>query len=330
MLETTSLGVAETAVARHHTYTLLSHLLLQGLTADLWPIVQQVPELHSTLPSAPNFEETAVAHQTLFTFDIFPYESIFRDSSGLLGGDITEAVIHSYQAAGFYVQDDATSPDHIGHEMALLAFLCGAEADAWEDALPLVARHMQTRQQEFLQQHVLTWFFPLALAVQQQGNAFYTAVFTLAADLIIDHAQQSGLPTETRFALPDTPALLSNDKTSLKDIAAYLTNPVYSGFALSRGDVARLARAHKLPRGFGKRDLMLHNLLQAAAQYEMLPALLQTLLTLVEEWQMGYGRFAAQSAMLTPFLQPWQERIAATKALLATMQQHAAAAQPIS
>ncbi len=325
MTETLTLTRAETAVARHHTYTLLSRLLLEGLTAELWPIVQQVPELCAELPPEPDFEETAVLHQSLFAFNLFPYESVYRDTTGLLGGRITDAVMHNYQAAGFAVNDDATSPDHVGYELALLAFLCGAEADAWEDTLPLMAQRIRDKQRDFLQKHLLTWLFPLALAVQQQGNGFYTAVFTLATDLIIDHATElfslQNLPTHN---LPEPPDLLTNEKTSLKDIAAHLTNPVYSGFVLSRDDVSGIARAHKLPRGFGKRDLMLHNLLKSAVQYDALPALLQTFIMLAERWVAGYGRFAQQSPALAPFLQPWQVRATASKSLLATLQQHAA------
>lgn len=324
MLETTSLSAAETAVARHHTYALLSCLLLDGLTADLWPIVQQIPELSATLLAEPDFAQTAAAHQTLFAFNIFPYESVFRDASGLLGGDVTESVSHSYLANGFNVGDDAASPDHIGSELALLAFLCGAEADAWEDNLPLVAQQMRAKQRDFLQQHLLTWLFPLALAVAQQGDAFYTAVFTLTTDLIIDYAQEIRFLGEIGFLLPPAPNLLTNEKTSLKEIAAFLTNPVYSGLVLSRADISRLARAHKLPRGFGKRDLMLHNALQAAVQYDALPDLLHLLRNLIDEWAVGYGRYARQCSSLDPFLQPWQERLTNTKEMLRVMQQHAA------
>ncbi len=324
MTETLPLTLTETAVARHHTYTLLSRLLLEGLTPDLWPVVQQLPELRTELPAEPDFTETAVAHQSLFTFNLFPYESIFRDASGLLGGSVTDAVIHSYQSAGFTAGGDATSPDHVGHELALLAFLCGAEADAREDNLPLIARQMQAKQRDFLQQHLLNWLFPLALAVQQQGHRFYTAVFTLATDLVTDHAKELlGLQIMSKQTLPDSPDLLDNDKTSLKDVAAHLTNPVRSGFALSRDDVSGIARTHNLPRGFGKRDLMLHNMLKAAVQYDALPALLQTIISLAKEWGEGYGRFTQQSPALQPFLQPWQERVSATQTMLTTLLQHA-------
>ncbi len=321
-----TLTLAETAVARHHTYTLFSRLLLEGVTPGLWPTVQQLAELHAELPSEPDFAEMAAAYQTLFAFNIFPYESIYRDSSGLLGGSITEAVVHSYQASGFPVSDDATSPDHVGHELALLAFLCRVEANAWAGDMHPMAQRVQALQQDFLQNHLLTWLFPLALAVKQQGNGFYTAVLTLTTDLVIDHAQEIGFRGEIGFRLPPTPNLLTNDKTSLKEIATYLTNPVHSGFVLSRDDVSGIARAHKLPRGFGKRDLMLHNLLQAAVQYDALHAVLETFIALAKQWEEDYGRYAQQAPALQPFLQPWQERVAVTQALLATLQQHAAPA----
>ncbi|MCA9936372.1 MAG: molecular chaperone TorD family protein [Ardenticatenaceae bacterium] len=316
------MNLTHIALARHHAYTLLSRLFLDGLTEELWPYAQAVPELTAVLPSNPNFDETAVAHHTLFAFNLFPYESIYRDASGLLGGSVTDSILSSYQDAGFAIDDDATSSDHIGHELALLAFLCGAEADAREDNLPTVALQMQVRQRDFLQKHLLNWLFPFVLAVKQQGNAFFTAVATLTTDLITNHATElSSFVNLTIPNLPDPPDLLANEKTSLKDIAAYLTNPVYCGIFLSRDDVGRIARAHNLPRGFGKRDLMLHNLLKAAVQYDALPNLLETLHTITQDWVAAYQQFAEETPILTPFLQIWNGRVQTTQQLLTTIQE---------
>ena len=138
-----NLGAGELALARHLTYGLLGQLYLEGITAVTLPTIQNIPTLSETITIPFNTDEAAARHQTLFGFNIFPYESIFLDGSGLLGGVVTDSVLHSYQEAGFTVDANSTSPDHIGNELALLAHLCGAEADAWEDNLASTAERIR-------------------------------------------------------------------------------------------------------------------------------------------------------------------------------------------
>lgn len=308
------------ARARHHTYTFLSRLYLDGLTEELLAYAEAVPELAAVL--SPPFQPDAAAadHQHLFGFNVFPYESIFLDPQGLLGGIVTDALIRYYQEVGFQIDASTSSPDHIGYELGLLAFLCGAEADAWENDLPAVAENRRRQQQRFLQTHLLRWLLPLVIGVRQQSSPFYRAVADLTLDLAHSHTADLGQsPAETAppFALPAPPPLLEDRYTGLSQIARYLTTPPYSGVFLSRDDVADLARRQQLPRGFGSRHQMLTNLMRSAVQYDAFPNLLQLLHERVAGWESEYTSYAGDLPQAAPFAEPWQERTAVTTHLLA-------------
>lgn len=315
------LGPGDLALARHLTYTLLGQLYLEGVTAVTLPTIQIIPSLAQTVKTPFNADESAAGHQTLFGFNVFPYESIFLDGSGLLGGAVTEGVQHSYQEAGFEVDAGSSSPDHIGHELALLAHLCGAEADAWQDNLAFRAEQMRQLQWDFLQEHLLRWLVPFVLAVKGQKRPFYTALAQLTLDFVYDHWQEISAPLRLENFLPDPPSLLNDEKTGLKEIAGYLTTPPYNGFYLSWDDVTQLARLHNIPRGFGDRTQMMTNLLRGAAQFETLPALLDELKAAAASWQEAYAAAANSMPALAPFLINWQERIGQTGQIVAKISQ---------
>ena len=298
------------ALARHHAYRLFSRLFLEGLTADLWPYVQQIGELTAVLPATFDADEAAATHQHLFGFNLFPYASIFLASDGLLGGDVSNQASQQYQQAGFAVDTAATSPDHIGHELQFLAYLCAAEADAWRDKLPLIAQRMQQLQVDFLQKHLLYWLIPLATAVSAQQEPLYSQITELAVQLVHDHAtdlaqQQLSIPLSS-YALPTPPDILAQEKTGLRRIARYLTIPPYSGLFLSRDHIGRLARQLDLPRGFGSREQLLENLLQTAVQYDLLPQLITLLQQTIKTWQ---ATLQSHSTSFPTHITPWLKRL---------------------
>ena len=314
------MNTVDIALARHHTYALFGRLYLEGVTAVTLPTLQSIPELAGTLPNTFDADEAAAEHQSLFGFNVFPYESIFLDETGLLGGAATDAALESYRQAGFPFGDNSASADHIGHELALLAHLCGAEAEALEDNLPLVTERMRGLQRDFLQSHLVRWLPPFVLAVKRQERPFYTALAALTLEFANDHGG-AFRETPLEAPLPKPPNLLDNDKTSLKDIAEFLTTPPHSGIFLSRDDVGRLARQMDLPRGFGDRTQMLTNLMRTAAQYDTLPALLEAIRQHVVAWNNDYDQIALDYPTLIPFITPWQTRLQAAQQILHCIQE---------
>lgn len=299
----------ETALAYHHAYHLFGQLFLHGLTPELYPYLHQMPELAQHLAPEPDFEEAAVVHQNLFGFNIHPHESIFLGEEGLLGGTVASAVQQTYIEIGYQT---AGEPDHIGRELEALAFLCAAEAEAWEDNIPHIAMQMQGKQLTLLHNHLLKWLWPFTKAVQAHHHPLYTAVATLLRSVIVTHIEQRPVNSAT-FALPDAPAILEDEKTGLKDIAHYLVTPVYSGFYLSRDMIGRIGRQFELPRGFGGREQMLTNLLRSAAQFDLLPELIGHLHSMTQQW---YDEAMGEHLALTPYTHIWAARLEQTLTIL--------------
>lgn len=313
-----SLTPHKQALARRHAYTVLSRIFRDGLTPTLLPFAQQISQLAPLLPDPYDPDEAAAAHHRVFSLNIFPFESFFLDESGLLGGPAAARVQAAYEAAGFRPGDDA-APDHVGYELALLGFLAGAEADAWEDGQENIAGRMAQLQHDFLVQHLLRWLPPLVIALRRLGDPFYVALGNLALDFSVAHLKTYGGAAAAKPGafLPEPPPLLADEKTGLRDIADYLTTPSYSGFFISREDVGRLAQRQELPRGFGKRGQLLVNALRAAAQYETLPAFLADLAEMAGHWQNAYRILRRTHPPLVFFLRPWREQTAVTQSLLA-------------
>lgn len=310
---------AQKARARSYSYSLFSRLFLSPITAEILPYLQAVDELQAALPQSINLEELAADHHQLFAFNVFPYEAVFLDDSGLLGGAVTDAVRRRYQQAGYHVDATASSPDHIGHELGLLAFLSAAEADAHEDREQQHVHRLRRHQSEFLEHHLLRWLPPLTLALRDHQLPFYARVGQMTLQLVQEQmADLHGSAPRTPEPLPPAPQPLQDSESGLSEIAAFLVTPLHSGLYLSRETIGALARELDLPRGFGSRKQLLLNTLRSAAQYERLDAVLDALQALAAEWADGLASVA--SGPSAPFVAVWQERVVATRNMLREMQ----------
>ncbi|MEZ4590217.1 MAG: molecular chaperone TorD family protein [Chloroflexota bacterium] len=285
------LNQAQLARARSYSYRLFSELFLQGVTAVSLPYLQQIPELTAVLPQPFNADSAAASHHELFQFNIFPYESFYLGEDGLVGGEVTAVVNQSYFQLGWQTAVTATEADHLGQELACLAFLGAQEAEAWESEQPAAAQDWQTRQQFFLQNHLLRWAPNCLLAIQEQSDPFFTELAQMTLTLLLSHLQNGAPPPDF---LPPSQNILANEKSGFKEIAHFLLLPALSGLSLSRDNIGQLGRQFNLPRGFGSRETMLLNLLRTAVQYDALPALLTALQETCRRWQSSYQQLIDQ------------------------------------
>jgi putative dimethyl sulfoxide reductase chaperone len=302
------LAATEVALGRYHAYTLLGRLFLEGVTAETWPYVVQVLQLAVAVREGRQGGAVVPeegAHYGLFGLHIFPYESFFLGERGLLGGAVTAAVQGRYAEAGFAAGGDTTPADHTGHELAFLAFLCRAEAEAGAEAQAVAGR----RQELFLAEHLLRWLSPLVVALQRQSHRFYAALANLTWDLVADHYRALNAAATPAFTLP---APRTEPPNGLKEMANFLTTPAHSGLFLGREEVRLLARPLNLPTGFGGRRQMMQQLLEAAARYDSLSPLLHQLATLLDAWRDTYAQQSASDPHLAPFISPWQQRLEQT------------------
>jgi TorA maturation chaperone TorD len=305
------------AVAYSRLYELLRDLFLRGLTADLLPQAATIDELCVVLPPVFDADENAALFQGAFGFNVFPYQSLFLDPAFLLGGAESARIRQFYATAGYAPDLSTGEPDHIGHELGLLAHLCGAEADALADGQPRAVAQARALQQRFLDEHLLWWLPCFAAALQRQPALFYAALADVTLALVTAH--RAALPAPAAPLVDRLPACsqpLDEPAAGLREIAGFLATPVCTGIYLSRDDIAALARAAGLPRGFGDRRQMLTNLLRAAAEFDSIAPVVAGLRAIVAGFDAAYARFAAGGDPCAAVADAWLDRVAACAALL--------------
>jgi TorA maturation chaperone TorD len=306
------------AVAYSRLYELLRDLFLRGLTADLLSQAATIDELRVALPPVFDADENAALFQSTFGFNVFPYQSLFLDPAFLLGGAESARIRQVYATAGYAPDLSTGEPDHIGHELGLLAHLCGAEADALADGQPRAVEQARALQQRFLDEHLLWWLPCFAVALQRQPAPFYAALADVTLALVTAH--RATLPAPAAHLVDRLPACappLDDPATGLQEIAAYLATPACTGVYLSRDDIAALARSAGLPRGFGDRRQMLTNLLRAAAEFDGVAAVAAALRGVVADFELAYIRYAGGGAACAAIAAAWRARVAAFEAMLA-------------
>ena len=235
----------------------------------------------------------------------------------MIGGVVAASVATAYQQAGLIVDSgNVENPDHVGSEMTFLGQLCQTEAEAWEGELRSEATRLRGIQRQFLDEHLLRWLLLLKQALHQQGNHFYGALAELAWGMVMNHREDLATDSSNELLdlkLPPPPQSIHQDEAGVREIAEYLLTPAISGFYLSRDDIGRLARAHRLPRGFGSRQDMLTNLLRAAASYGRFELLLLDLDALMGAWHDVYASCSELPGPVALIASGWDARIEASR-----------------
>lgn len=344
------------ALAYAQAFELFARLYRHGLTPALMMEAAQLPELAAVAPQPYNADEAAASFYTLFGMNVFPYQSVFLDPEGLLGGTETARVRISYRHMGFVADETGEPADHLAHELDALAFLCQAEAEAWEDGRSDMAAYAQQLQVRFLDEHLLRWLPAFAAAVQRHGDPFYAEVAGLAWSLAAERKRSlepgalgtaingemvhgemisltlrpfsNGVDNDSAVRQsaesPESPVdrverLLADPQTDLDAIASFLLTPAYSGLYLSRRDISRLSRSVDAPHGFGERRWMLRTLLRSAAEFGQFAAVLKELEDLVNEAMFTLRRYSEETHH-SDSIQPWLERLDATLHLLTMLE----------
>lgn len=306
----TALHGVDLVEGRHRAYALLGEALVNGLTEPVFERLGALPALHDVLPSAPSDEEAAAFHEAT-SLDVFPFESVFVDPEGLLEGPTTATVAEAYRAAGFHPDTRSRPADHVGVELAFLAHLCAAEADALRDGADEAVSIVRAHAAAFLDAHLLRWLPALVVAWDTQAGCPWVArLGHLALELAVSHRGAGGAEIA---ALPSATLDLDDANTRLADIVRYLVRPAASGWFLSRRGIARLAQRIDLPTGFGPRARMLEQVVFTAVDARVVPALVEALEAEVREVAEGLQALARIGADVSP----WTAALVATQATLA-------------
>lgn len=304
------------ALARSRAYGLLGDLFLDGLDARSLLAWRQVDGGVLADPAAPvDLEAAAEAHARLVLIGLPPYEGAFLAADGLLGGDTTAAVRTDRALAGLG-DPPGHEPDHVGSELAWLAFLSGAEADAKRDGVD--PERILALQRGALDDHLLRWVpqwvtHLRGLPTRGDADSVYVRGAELALAVLTEHRGSLGdraLPGRpaSGWDLPPAAPVLEDPRAGLRAIAEHLCVPCQCGGYLARDTIAAIGRSLDLPMTFGARPDLLEGLFCAAAQYGRVPEVCTALDQLLAGWS---------DAWTSPWSAPWVERAGITRAMLA-------------
>ncbi|MCA9717368.1 MAG: molecular chaperone TorD family protein, partial [Myxococcales bacterium] len=307
-----ALAGRDEAEARGRAYVLLAELLARGPTAELMGPASASPALAAAIAGR-ELDELAADHQHVFGFSVPPLEGLFLDADAGAGGESAARVRETYAAIGYRVDPTQDEPEHLATELRALAVLSGAEADALEDDKRVVVAELRRLQARLLDAHLLRWLPIFSAAARRVGRPFPSALVRQIEQLVRMHRDALG----DADAREPGPALgetldLDDPELDLRDIARFLTTPARAGVFLGRGDIARVGRAFRLPRGFGGRALMMQHLLRAAARFDTLAELTAALVAIVDESDAQLRSWGACA-------DPWRARASATREALARL-----------
>jgi len=105
-----------------------------------------------------------------------PYESVYR--SEIMMSEHASDVLNIYHRAGLEVRG-GEPPDHIGFELAFMAFLCNKEEECREAGDLVSADGVRSLQHDFMSDHILRWMPQFCRNILSYDSGFYTAVAEL-------------------------------------------------------------------------------------------------------------------------------------------------------
>jgi TorA maturation chaperone TorD len=311
----------ELARSRSLAYGLLAKLLLRGLDREQLELVGALPGLAEALPDSlgeAELDELAAEHHTLFHLESTPYAAEFTGA--------TEAVHDAFRMGGFVPRLDDVRADHLGVLLGHLSFLVGAEADALEDGNATAASRVEELISPFIDLHLLSWLPCYLASALDRPTTLWTSVLQMAYDVLTEHRADLSESGESVGPRSDT-LDLDAPKTSLRDVAEFLSQPGRCGVYISRDDITAVARGAGAPRGFGSRRMMLENLLQSAAEYEQSNHAFRALRQLVAS--RGASMLELAGGRVAPaLLRPWLERVDETSELLQRMENASCKSKP--
>ncbi|MPZ14126.1 MAG: hypothetical protein GEU73_06825 [Chloroflexi bacterium] len=324
------IGWASLLFARAGLYRLLARLYLEEVDVAWLGLLREHPMFAPALADLAALEDPLpklrAEYARVFLLNVPPYEAVYVDEDMMLNASCTQAVAQSYADLDFQPNPIRAvgAADHIGLELECMAQLLEQAAELVPSSEDRLATQLQIAQR-FLSDHLASWGPIFGLAVAHDARlAFYrtlgefTAEFLLAElDALTPHAAPLG--HEHVGSPPPANPDLRVFEGEFRDIARYLVTPALAGFYLSREEMFRIGGHLQLPLAPVERRVMLVQLLDQAARYEVLDELLAWLqreaarvANTGRDWEHTYPGVA-------PVIEHWRRRAEATASGLAQM-----------
>jgi len=180
----------------------------------------------------------AADHAELFTFQLYPYASVYVGADGMLGGEAADRVAGFWRAVGV---TPPAEPDHLAALLGLYAAFAEGQGDR--------ARHFR---HALLWEHLLSWLPPWLARVEELAAEPYAGWARLLLAALVAEAEELGPPAVQPLHLR-----LAPPSAGLESVFA----AVRSGVIVTRADLGRAARDLGLGLRQGERRYLLAALL---------------------------------------------------------------------
>lgn len=245
---------------------------------------------------------TVQEHTELFSFQLYPYASVYLGPEGMLGGEARDRI------AGFYVamkQTPPAEPDHLTDLFAFYAWMCGHEAPPER---PVVAAALEHVRKAFLWEHLISWLPPYLLMLRELGAPFYQQWAVLAELVLAQEAAKFGEPEQISSHLLEARGLIDPRDGTFSEFLDSVLAPVRSGMILTRTDLLHAARKLDLGIRLGERKYILNALFEQDAD--------GMLKWLAEQAQVWAGRHRESSVTFGATSQAWEAKARASVELV--------------
>jgi TorA maturation chaperone TorD len=257
--------------------------------------VAQALEL-GELPSADEYTE-------LFIFQLYPYASVYLGAEGMIGGEARDRVAGFWRALG---QMPPAEPDHLSVMLALYARLVELETGE-SDARRRESWH--SARKAFLWEHLVSWL-PAVYLTKLTGIAppFYSRWGTLLMRALMEEACLLGRQERLSLHLRETVGLIDPRSNTLEEFLQSLLTPARFGGILTRADLTRGTRKLGLGLRMGERKFILKTMFAQDT-----PGVFGWLIEEARRWMQQHR---SPSGPFGEIARAWEEKIAATLALL--------------
>ncbi len=196
----------------------------------------------------------AAEHTDLFSFQLYPYASVYLGAEGQLGGEARDRI------AGFWRVLGETTPPEPDHLTLMLAFY--AELRSREAAGdPPGEYHWRRTCRAFLWEHLLSWL-PIYLdKLEQIAPPYYRRWAGLLRQALVSEVEHLGYQQRLSMHLGQAPPLSDPRKEESQAFLGSFLSPVRSGLILVRDDLVRAGRELGLGVRAGERKYVLKALL---------------------------------------------------------------------
>jgi len=206
------------------------------------------------LPGVPEPAE----HTDVFTFQVYPYASVYLGCDGMIGGDARARIADFFRVVGVDVPKE---PDQLSFLLASYARFHELELDEADEAR---ARFWSDARRTLLHDHLCAWLPVWLDKIETVGSRFYAAWARLLRMALDEELDSIGPPADVSAHLRAVEPVAATE--SRDELLAGLLAPARCGLLLVRDDLRRAADEVGLVARIGERRYVLAQLLEQDAR----------------------------------------------------------------